>query len=642
MSDRYVAASTSKPLLSAVELHRLLVDWNATAVEYRADCSVAELVSEQADATPAALALEDDRLALSFRELDARSSQLANYLVRHFGVGRDAIVALFLERSIESIIAILGILKAGAAYLPLSPSHPLERNAYMLSDARPRAILAQATSTALLPETSAPIILLDGDCQSIASEPMSAPAIHVEACDLAYVVYTSGSTGKPKGVMIPHRALTNHMLWMRDRFPLQSDDVMLLKTPLVFDASVWEIFAPLIAGAKVVVARPGGHKDPAYLSAAIRTHGVTTLQLVPSMLRLFLRERTVGECQSLRNVFSGGEVLTTTLRDEFFLRLPAQLHNLYGPTETCIQCIVYSCKRNGPRESTVPIGRPISNTCAYILDEKLEPVQVGEQGELYIGGAGVARGYLGRDDLTHERFVRNPFTNLPGTLYRTGDLARYLSDGNIEYLGRVDDQIKVAGCRIEPAEIEAALSSHPSVSESIVTAASDAFGNAYLIAHVVPARDTQPESAALRRHLTKAGLTASSIPTTFRVISEIPRLQSGKVDRQFLSSRAPQGEGEREPASMSHAQFAMLETWAEILELKHVDMDDDFFDLGGSSLMLILSFTLLNERLGTSVELEVLSQAATTIRGLSPYFDAARRDSGQSNSCSKRSDVCLL
>lgn len=631
MSDTYVTdASRSNPAMSAAERYRLLVDWNATAVEYPADCTVAKLISERANATPATLALEDDGTALSYGELDARSSQLGNYLVRHYGVGPNTIVALFLDRSIASIIAILGILKAGAAYLPLDPSHPSERNAFMLSAARPRAVLAISATTPLLPQTSSQIIPLDKRRSVIASEAASIPPVHVASDDLAYVIFTSGSTGKPKGVMIPHRALTNHMLWMRDRFPLQSNDVVLLKTPFVFDASVWEIFAPLLAGAKLVIAKPSGHKDPAYLAAVIRAHGVTTLQLVPSMLRLFLRERTVGECQSLRNVFSGGEVLTTALKDEFFSKLPAQLHNLYGPTETCIQSLAYSCRRNEPEPSTtVPIGRPISNTHAYILNENLQPVHIGDEGELCIGGAGVARGYLGRDDLTHERFIRNPFSDSPDTLYRTGDRARYLADGNIEYLGRTDDQIKVAGCRIEPAEIEAALSSHPSVKETIVIATAGAFGNASLLAYVVPSCEMLPDSATLRRYLREAGLTDSMIPTTFRIISEMPRLQSGKVDRHSLASLAIREEEDLGRALVSHTQAAMLETWAEVLELRQVDMDDDFFDLGGNSLMLILSFTMLNERLGTSVELDVVSQGATTIRALAPFFDT-RRSADQS------------
>jgi amino acid adenylation domain-containing protein len=413
----------------------------------------------------------------------------------------------------------------------------------MLTNSRAHIILTHKMVTDTLLQDTSRRVRLDTDWHLIESEPTVAPEMKGLAESLAYVIYTSGSTGMPKGVMIPHRALTNHMLWMRDAFPLYRDDVLLQKTPLSFDASVWEILAPLIGGAKLLLAKPKGHKDPTYLSETVGTNAVTTLQLVPSMLRLFLAEPTVQQCRNLRNVFSGGEALSTDLRNLFFGQLSANLHNLYGPTETCIQAIVYSCDRNQSAGSaTVPIGRPISNTQAYVLNDHLELLPIGAEGELYIGGAGLAHGYCRREDLTCERFIDNPFDGPSAKLYRTGDRVRYLSDGNLEFVGRADDQVKLRGFRVELGEIETCLNAHPLVREAALAAVDDASGHKKLVAYVVPASTEtsldplDPLDSLVLRDYLSGHLPEFMVPSQVIFTSTLPRLPSGKLDRIALSS----------------------------------------------------------------------------------------------------------
>jgi amino acid adenylation domain-containing protein len=582
--------------------------------------TVVDLFAQQADKTPDSVALCWEGGQLTYAELDARSSQLAQFLVQHHGVGKTSTVALCVERSMEMIVGILGVLKAGAAYLPVDPVCAPERFAYMLGDCGPRVFLTQQKLEASLPARRMPTVRLDGDWQAVAQESTNRPALPAAPESLAYVIYTSGSTGTPKGVLIPHAALTNQMLWLREAFPLAGDDVVLQKTPFIFDASVWEILAPLLSGAKLVMARPNWDRNPEYLIEAVIRQGVTQLQLVPSMLRVFLEFAGVEKCTGLRNVFSGGEVLTTELRDTVFERLRGvRLHNLYGPTETCIQCIAYSCDENERRPgTTVPIGRPIANTRAYVLDERLQPVAAGAEGELYIGGEGLACGYLGLDDLTRQYFVADPFGPPGLRLYRTGDRVRYLPDGNLEFVGRTDQQIKLHGHRIELGEIEAALMTHPAVREAVVTTTDDSMENKRLIAHIMYASGQQPGAAELRDHLQRR-LAASMIPSIFTTVTHLPLLPSGKIDRRSLSGITPELAGTRSSTPLSQTQAVLAEVWEEILKVTNVGVEDDFFDLGGYSLMFILMVAKANERLGTSLGIELVSQG-TTIAAITPMF----------------------
>jgi amino acid adenylation domain-containing protein/FkbM family methyltransferase len=472
-------------LLAESERRQLLVEWNDTAAAYPKDRCVHELFAEQAARSPDAVAVIFEDQQLSYRELDRRSNQLAHYL-RGLGVGPEVVVGLCVERSLEMVVGLLGILKAGGAYLPLDPSYPNERLAYMLADARAPVVVTQAGLGYRLPEHRGRVVRLDADWEEIAVHPATALLSGSQTDNVAYVIYTSGSTGRPKGVMNCQGALVNRLSWMQSAYGLDGSDRVLQKTPFTFDVSVWEFLWPLLVGATLVVARPEGHKDPAYLVELIDSAGITTLHFVPSMLQAFLGAVEVGMCRRVRRIFCSGEVLSRQHQDGFYRCFDCELHNLYGPTEAAIDVTYWAC-RIDDEACSVPIGRPISNTQVYVLDGALELVPLGVWGELYIGGAGLARGYVGRAGLTADRFVPSPFGD-GDRLYRTGDLARWRSDGELEYLGRVDHQVKVRGYRIELGEIETALVEHPAVGQAVVLVREDAPGDKRLVAYVVPSR----------------------------------------------------------------------------------------------------------------------------------------------------------
>ncbi|MFP5285551.1 MAG: non-ribosomal peptide synthetase, partial [Thermoanaerobaculia bacterium] len=428
-----------------------------------------ELIEEQAERAPDRVAVSFEDTSLTYRELLDRAGRLARHLAG-MGVGPDVRVGVCAERSLEMVVGLLGVLRAGGAYVPLDPSYPAERLAYMVGDAVAPVVLAQRRLAGLLPSRGAKTVLLD-DPEAWGES--AAPLPEVPPNALAYVIYTSGSTGRPKGAMNPHRAVRNRLLWVREDFGLGPADVVLQKTPFSFDVSVWEFFATLLSGARLVMARPGGHQDPAYLVEVIEREGVTVAHFVPSMLRAFLEAPGLERCVSLRRVVCSGEALSEDLERRFFERLGSggtgdgpELHNLYGPTEAAIDVTWWQC---GPgRTGPVPIGFPLPNTAIHIVDAGLEPAG---EGELLIGGIQPARGYHGRPDLTAERFIPDPFGEAGARLYRTGDLARVREvDGAVEYLGRIDFQVKVRGFRIEPGEIEAALGRHPGVHQAVVTA----------------------------------------------------------------------------------------------------------------------------------------------------------------------------
>ena len=479
------------PLLTKDERQQVLMEWNDTDVDYPTDTCLHQLFEAQVERTPDAIALVFGQEHLTYSALNRRANQLAHYL-QSLGVGPEVLVAIYAERSIEMIVGLLGTLKAGGAYLPLNPSDPRERIRLVIEDAQPQVLLTQQRFVESIPCTPPQCVCLDAGWDKIARCSDVNPRTGMTSQNLAYVIYTSGSTGRPKGVMVQSGAVCHHLLWMQSAFPLTQTDRILQKYPFNFDASVCEIFGPLAAGARLIITEPSEHWDIEQFVKVLIDQQITVLDVVPSMLRALVEEEGFSACRSLKRVISGGEPLSPELRDRFFARTNAELHNIYGPTEATIGATSWTCLPEHAGQ-IVPIGRPAANTPVYILDSCLNPVPIGGPGELCIAGVGVARGYLNQPQLTAEKFIRNPFSNKPGAcMYKTGDLARYLPDGNIEYLGRMDQQVKVLGHRVEMGEIEAALATHSSIEACAVLSVEDTRGHERLIAYIVPVQD-QPE-----------------------------------------------------------------------------------------------------------------------------------------------------
>ena len=608
------APEAGSPVLTEAERHKILVEWNRTERDFPQDKCVHQLVEEQVERTPEAVAVVFEGDSLTYRELNIRANRLAHHL-RGLGVGPESLVALCLERSLEMLVAICGTMKAGGAYVPIYPAYPADRVAYMLADANASVILTQESLRERLPATEAKIICLDTGWDIIERESEVAPATDVTTDNLAYVIYTSGSTGQPKGVMNTHGGIVNRLLWMQDEYRLAAGDAVLQKTPFSFDISVWEFFWPLLAGARLVIARPDGHRDSQYLIRLISSEQIATLHFVPSMLRRFLLDPEVGGCASLRRVFCSGEALPWDLQEAFFDRLPGvALHNLYGPTEAAVEVTHWTCKPNSVLR-VVPIGRPIANIQIYILDEARQPVAVGVTGELYIGGVGVARGYHHRPELTAERFVSNPFSFQPSArLFRTGDLARYLPDGNIEFLGRMDQQVKIRGFRIELGEIESVLRTHPALSTGAVVARPDDSNEMSLIAFVV-ARDGAALSVDALRSWLGQKLPDYMIPSRFVVRETLPLMPNGKLDRKALAklegtALALATEYEYvAPRSDLERQLAVI--WQAVLQQERVGVRDDFFELGGHSLLAISMVWRITSLLKRQVRLRWLFEHRT-------------------------------
>jgi amino acid adenylation domain-containing protein len=481
------------PPLDEAERHRVLVEWNATEADFPQGKCVQELIEAQVALTPEATAVVCEGQRLTYGELNARANRLAHHL-RLLGVRPDDRVAICVERSLEMVVGLLAILKAGGAYVPLDPGYPAERLAYMLTDSAPIVALTHGAARASLEGGLAglthrpPILDLEEDAVWLHKSAVNPdPAeIGLTPSHLAYVIYTSGSTGKPKGAMNEHRGVVNRLAWMQGAYGLTPEDTVLQKTPFSFDVSVWEFFWPLLAGARLVMARPGGHRNPAYLVDINEREKVTTLHFVPSMMRAFLEIADPSTCASLRRVFTSGEALSVSLARLFHDRLPAtELHNLYGPTEAAVDVTSWTSSKDA-LTTNVPIGRPVWNTRIYILDDNRQPVPIGASGEIHIGGVQVGRGYLNRPDLTADRFIANPFVT-GERLYRTGDLGR-----TIEYLGRNDFQVKIRGFRIELGEIEARLAEYPELREAVVLAREDAPEEKRLVAYYTTRQNAAP------------------------------------------------------------------------------------------------------------------------------------------------------
>ncbi|WP_407586179.1 non-ribosomal peptide synthase/polyketide synthase [Pseudomonas aeruginosa] len=564
--------------LAAAERYQLLEGWNATAAEYPLQRGVHRLFEEQVERTPTAPALAFGEERLDYAELNRRANRLAHALIER-GVGADRLVGVAMERSIEMVVALMAILKAGGAYVPVDPEYPEERQAYMLEDSGVQLLLSQSHLKLPLAQ-GVQRIDLDRGAPWFEDYSEANPDIHLDGENLAYVIYTSGSTGKPKGAGNRHSALSNRLCWMQQAYGLGVGDTVLQKTPFSFDVSVWEFFWPLMSGARLVVAAPGDHRDPAKLVALINREGVDTLHFVPSMLQAFLQDEDVVSCTSLKRIVCSGEALPADAQQQVFAKLPqAGLYNLYGPTEAAIDVTHWTCMEEG--KDAVPIGRPIANLACYILDGNLEPVPVGVLGELYLAGRGLARGYHQRPGLTAERFVASPFV-AGERMYRTGDLARYRADGVIEYAGRIDHQVKLRGLRIELGEIEARLLEHPWVREAAVLAVD----GRQLVGYVVLESESGDWREALAAHLA-ASLPEYMVPAQWLALERMPLSPNGKLDRKALPKiEAEDGLGEYvAPASEPERQLAAI--WADVLGRERVGVTDNFFALGGDSIVSI-------------------------------------------------------
>ena len=638
-------------ILTNAERHRLLVEWNNTRVDYPGSDPIHRIIELQTEQTPDAVAVSFEGQQLTYRQLNERANQLAHRLQR-LGVGPETLVGVAMDRSLEMVIGLLATLKAGGAYVPIDPSYPAERVAFMLSDSAVPVLLTQSHLVPHLPLHNAVILCLDNDWPTIAAEDTANPPVQVTPNNLAYVIYTSGSTGKPKGAMNTHAAIRNRLLWMQDAYLLTSTDHILQKTPFSFDVSVWEFFWPLMFGARLVVAKPGGHQDSAYLVNIINAQQITTLHFVPSMLRVFLDQPSMENCTSLKRVICSGEALPLDLQNRFFAHLPqVELHNLYGPTEAAIDVTSWQCDPHSPLE-IVPIGKPIANMQTFILDKHLQPVPIGAPGELHLGGIGLARGYHNRPQLTGEKFIPSPNFNLgiskivnnshftttaPETkwsgihnsqLYKTGDLARYLPDGNIEYLGRLDFQVKIRGFRIELGEIEKLLDQHPVVTGAIVAVREDTPGNPQLVAYVIPAQpggSTHQQLANILREYLQTKLPDYMVPAAFVLLEAFPLSPNGKINRPALPPPAnvhrPQS-GQSYVSPKTPTEETLAQIWANLLGLERVGTHDNFFELGGHSLLAAQLIARIRDTFHLELAIDILLDQAPTVAVLAQHIDA--------------------
>ncbi|MCU1134909.1 amino acid adenylation domain-containing protein [Stenotrophomonas maltophilia] len=568
------------PLATPMEAQQMLHGFNATAHAFPETTLVA-LLQQGMDRDPHAPALVFGDTTLDYATLEARSFALAAQL-RAMGVGPGSVVAVALPRSLALVVALVAVLRAGAAYLPLDLAHPDERLARIFASAQPVCVLAAAEVSA---RTAGVPVLAPEQWTALS---FAAPWADPAPSDAAYVIYTSGSTGEPKGVVIEHRAIVNRLLWMREQYGIRADERVLQKTPATFDVSVWEFFLPLLCGATLVVAGPDAHRDPTELARLIRGHGITTVHFVPSMLDAFLAA-PASEGLQLRRVFTSGEALDAALRDRFHARVQAELHNLYGPTEAAVDVSYWPASAQD-RSRPVPIGFPVWNTRLYVLDARMQPVPIGVAGDLYLGGMQLARGYLGRDDLTAERFLADPF--LPGErIYRTGDVARWRADGAVEYLGRSDHQVKLRGLRIELGEIEAALRELPGMERVEVLLRQDAPGDARLVAYVPTAL---ADPVMLRSHLATR-VPDYMVPSAFVGVDHWPVTANGKLDRNALPKPPQREVAGLAPRTPLEQELALLFAQALGREAP-VAVDADFFSLGGDSLSAVHLLLAIEQR----------------------------------------------
>jgi amino acid adenylation domain-containing protein len=630
------------PLLTQRE-HQQLLGWTFAPAGNSSGHCVHELFEIQAKKTPQATAVVYQDESLSYEELDKRSNQLAHYLQSQ-GVKPDTLVGICIERSLEMVVGLMGILKSGGAYVPLDPRAPAARIADIVADAQMSLVLLHHKT--VLPESiSVPVIYIDNDWkQLVASQPSSAVNSRVSLDNLSYVIYTSGSTGRPKGFAYKHRGLTNYTEWMQGEYRLSPTDRVLQKSPCTFDVSIWEIFLPLYAGAKVIVAEQEGHHDVLYLKRMIEAERITVLNFVPSMLQVFIDDTTEHNLDSLRLVLCAGETLKPSLVNQFLNTFPScELHNLYGPSESGI---VTACRCDKTQVDSISnVGKPIAAAELYVVDKELQLVPVGVAGELLIGGPGLARDYLNRPELTAEKFIHNPFRrNAAGPLYKSGDLLRWLPDGSLAFVGRVDHQVKLHGIRLELGEIEAALSRHPDIRLCAVLLREDVHGNKRLVAYIVPVREsaeyaelvmvggseerTPPITRQMppKWHTFLLGqLPEAIVPKTYVFMTSFPFTSSGKIDRSALpppvTSRPSLGRLLEPPSTDTQRQVARI--WQELLQLDAIGIDDIFFELGGHSLLVLKTQAPLSRIFRLEISVVALMKHST-VRTLAHYIDCLR------------------
>jgi amino acid adenylation domain-containing protein len=611
-------AARSLEVLPQGERSQLLYEWNATEREYPRDTCVHELFEEQVRKIPDATAVMYEERQLSYGELNGRANRLAHYL-QSLGVQPDDRVAICVERGLEMVMALLGILKTGAAYVPLDPNYPSERLAFMLQDSKARVLITRQSLADRIPQVGIKKICFETDLESV-NERGAPPPTPVTAADPAYVMYTSGSTGRPKGVIGTHRATVNRLFWMWKKFPFQSDEICCQKTSLNFVDSVWEIFGPLLAGVPSVIIPDDEVKHVDALIEVLARNHVTRIVLVPSLLRAILSapKESLEKLAELGFWICSGEALPPDLAQNFLDLMPGRtLLNLYGSTEVAADATFYEVRREHGQFS-IPIGRPISNTRAYVLDAQQQMVPVNVQGEIYIGGDAVARGYLNQPELTAERFLADPYASEPGArMYKTGDLGRWLADGNIEFLGRNDFQAKVRGYRIELGEIEAAMREHTGVRDAVVVARKDACGDERLVAYYTSAEMSEESEGdvgaeELRTHLL-AKLPGYMVPAGFVRLERLPLTPTGKIDRQSLPAASVERSQGQEGFIAPRDEFEQMLTrlWAKILEVSPIGVNENFFELGGHSLLAVRMMVEIDRLFQRRLPLATLVQAPT-------------------------------
>ncbi|MGB7440889.1 MAG: amino acid adenylation domain-containing protein [Coleofasciculaceae cyanobacterium] len=608
------------PLLSAVEQHQLLVEWNQTTADYPDDLCYQQLFEAQVERTPKATAVVHQGQELSYEELNSRANQLAHYL-RSLGVKPDVVVGICLERSLEMAVGFLAILKAGGAYLPLDPNYPSERLAFMLEDSQAPIVLTQQRLVEFLPPHNAKVICLDHDWQAIAQHSQSNLLNQTTPENLAYLIYTSGSTGKPKGVMITHQGMVNHNLAIVKEFELEERDRVLQFASISFDIAVEEIFPTWLSGAALVLRSEDMLSSTLDFLRFVNQEQVTILDLPTAFWHEIVNGMSPDKqalLETVRLVVVGGEKASRSAYTAWSQIAGdcCRWLNTYGPTETTVTATVYEPAANPENDRTlpeIPIGRPIVNAKIYILDRQLQPVPIGVPGELHIGGAGLARGYLNRPDLTEQKFIANPFNNQPrARLYKTGDLVRYLPDGNIEFIGRIDNQVKIRGFRIELGEIEAVLEQQPAVQQAVVVVQEDVPNRKQLVAYLVTHQEQELTTSELRRFLQER-LPDYMVPSLFMMLDAMPTTPNGKVDRRALPAPDRNRSELQEDfvAPQTPTQESLAAMWAEILGVEQISIHDNFFELGGHSLLAIQVISRLREAFQVELPLRGLFESPT-------------------------------
>jgi amino acid adenylation domain-containing protein len=606
--------------LTKEEYQKIIIDWNLTDKFFGNDLYLHKLFEEQANTTPENIAVIFGKESLRYKELNAEANQLAHRLIS-LGVGNGDLIGILMARSLNMVVGMLAVLKAGAAYIPINPDDPEERIKFIIEDSRIKVILTQKTVNFKLKDKSIYSILMD-ETKYISVESIENPESDITEESTAYVMYTSGTTGQPKGAVIPHRAICNHMLWMNTSFNYSENDVFLQKAPFGFDASTWEFYAPLLVGGKLVVAEPNAHKDIKEIVRLIKDNAVTILQGVPSFYKVLADSGYLNECTSLRILFSGAEVLSKKLAQKIMNVINGDLYNVYGPAEACIQTTFWHYK-NSENYTDIPAGKPIPNSKVYILDSNKQPVPINTIGEIYLGGKPVANGYLNREILTKEVFIPNPFID-NSILYKTGDLGKWNNDGALLFCGRIDSQVKISGHRIELGEIEATLRECHWVAVSAVITKSKTGGNAKICAYIVPA-DEQVTNSEIKIFL-KSKLPDYMIPSEIYILSNMPLTSNGKIDVGVLKSIDQSSFAIGEPIfeTIDKIEYILMQIWTKILDTSNISINDDFFDdLGGDSLNVMeMQFAASKEGLNLSA-IEVKDNP--TIKKLAEFINSKDR-----------------